>query len=153
MYDASLIARLIINHCIKKNKPISNLQLVKFIFFIQYDFWKIYNRLFFTNTFIKTTHGAFVEDVYREFRTFICYPIDKTQETYGHIFYDENNNIIRFVQENVSDICIREEDWNFIIQEIEIYEDKDIWDLVEMTLENPLLINLEEKEQIIFEIR
>ncbi|WP_338631130.1 Panacea domain-containing protein [Clostridium baratii] len=77
MYDAIDIAKYIINKCIDLDRPISNLQLQKILYYVQGAYMKETNGyLLFKNKISAWQYGPAVPDVYFEFNNYSSSEID-----------------------------------------------------------------------------
>lgn len=74
-YDANVLAEYIITKCVREDIPISNLQLQKILYFIQYNFLKNFSVPAFFNKIEAWPHGPVVPDVYYEFAYMAGNPI------------------------------------------------------------------------------
>lgn len=71
MYEAIEIAKYIINKCIFCNRPISNLQLQKILYYVQGEYIKITGGdVLFNDKIEAWTYGPVVPSVYYEFNGF-----------------------------------------------------------------------------------
>ncbi|MDT7931421.1 Panacea domain-containing protein [Clostridium perfringens] len=71
MYEAIEIAKYIINKCIEWNRPISNLQLQKILYYVQGEYIKSTGGEELFNDRIEAwTYGPVVPSVYYEFNVF-----------------------------------------------------------------------------------
>lgn len=75
MATAIDFAKHIIRKCIDDGEPVSNLQLQKFLYFIQKDFLRAHDTPAFYDDFEAWKFGPVVPSVYREFRSFSAMPI------------------------------------------------------------------------------
>lgn len=67
MYDANNVAKYIINYCMEKNSPITNLKLQKLLYFLWIAFYKERKEPLFSNAIYAWPLGPVVSDVYDEF--------------------------------------------------------------------------------------
>lgn len=71
MYEAIEIAKYIINKCIEYNRPVSNLQLQKILYYVQGEYIKITGGdILFNDKIEAWTYGPVVPSVYYEFNGF-----------------------------------------------------------------------------------
>ncbi|MBO3420196.1 Panacea domain-containing protein [Clostridium perfringens] len=71
MYEAIEIAKYIINKCIEYNRPVSNLQLQKILYYVQGEYIKITGGdILFNDKIEAWTYGPVVPSVYYEFNCF-----------------------------------------------------------------------------------
>lgn len=66
-YDAKTIAKYILDTCINDQKPISNLQLQKILFFCQKRYYQRVGRYLFQDDFEAWQYGPVVPSVYRQY--------------------------------------------------------------------------------------
>lgn len=74
MSTAMEMARYIIDKCTREEKPVSNLQLQKILYYLQKTFLKNNNELF-EDDFVAWQFGPVVEEVYYEYCSFGSMPI------------------------------------------------------------------------------
>ncbi len=67
IYTAMEIARYVIDRCYREYRPISNLQLQKFLYFIQVEFLQAHNRPLFNDEIEAWPYGPVVREVYTRF--------------------------------------------------------------------------------------
>lgn len=89
IYDANILAKYIITKCVKEDMPISNLQLQKILYFIQYNFFKNFNVPAFLNRIEAWAHGPVVPDVYYEYAYMAGNPIIREFDISEKIFLFE----------------------------------------------------------------
>lgn len=70
MYAAKDIAKYIVNRCIEKHRPISNLQLQKILYFCQKEYKKNTGITLFRDDFEAWQYGPVIPSVYRMFSLF-----------------------------------------------------------------------------------
>lgn len=112
MYAAKDIARYTVNKCIKSNRPISNLQLQKILYFCQKEYNEKTGQALFDDDFEAWQYGPVIPSVYRMFSLF------------------GGMKITRSVNE---DIEIDEATKRLINPIIDKYSNYAAWDLVSMT--------------------
>lgn len=112
MYTAKDIAKYTVNKCIEDNRPISNLQLQKVLYFCQKEYYKNTGQVLFNEDFEAWQYGPVIPSVYRMFSLF------------------GGMKINRIVHE---DICVDSVTKRFINPIIEKYSSYAAWDLVSMT--------------------
>ncbi len=74
-YRARQIARYVIDRCYKDQKPISNLQLQKMLYFLQIVFARVSGDLLFPDQFEAWPYGPVIRDIYIEFSNYGGAPI------------------------------------------------------------------------------
>ena len=112
MYAAKDIAKYIVNRCIERCRPISNLQLQKILYFCQRDFKQIDGSTLFRDDFEAWQYGPVIPSVYRMFSLFGGMKINRRVREEIEIDPDTRNVINRIVDK---------------------YSGYPAWDLVSMT--------------------
>ena len=80
-YSVMDIAKYTINRCIDLDRPITNLQLQKILYYIQGEYMKFNNgNLLFQDVIIATKYGAMIPNVYYKFNQYSSSNIYDTQE-------------------------------------------------------------------------
>ena len=93
MYSAINIAKYIINKCIELNRPISNLQLQKILYYVQGEYIKLNNgKILFDDDIMAWKYGPVVPTVYYEFNQYSSSDIDTEQE--NEVIENHVKNII-----------------------------------------------------------
>ena len=110
LYTASKISNYIVNKCCLENKPISNLQLQKVLYFLQKKFLQEKGYPLFSDEIEAWTFGPVVRKVYFKFCGFGASPL-----------FELSDDKVQF---NI-------EDKKIIDDLIEKYRDKNPWELVE----------------------
>ena len=64
------LAHYIVDKCTRDNKPISNLQLQKILYFIQLAYCRESGQLLFDEPFEAWTYGPVLPDIYREYASY-----------------------------------------------------------------------------------
>jgi len=80
-YDAKEIANYIINKCYEENKPVSNLQLQKLLYFMWTDYYRRTGKPLFTDNICAWQLGPVVPGVYYEYCAYGGRPINIKCET------------------------------------------------------------------------
>lgn len=93
MYNASLIAKYIINYSNSKGKSVSNLRLQKILYFVQAEFLVSKNECCFSDDIYAWDLGPVVPSVYREYKMFGSSSIP-SQKIVGIQPLDEDKTII-----------------------------------------------------------
>lgn len=70
MYTAKDIAKYIVNKCIEDNRPVSNLQLQKILYFCQREYERTTGLTLFNDDFEAWPYGPVVPSVYKTFSLF-----------------------------------------------------------------------------------
>lgn len=100
MYDAMDVAKYIITHCKKIQRPISNLKLQKLLYFVQAQFWVGEDHPCFYNRIEAWDLGPVIPDVYHHFKVYGSNPIILWKEgTFGVCAHD------RQVINQIADRC------------------------------------------------
>lgn len=83
MYNALDLSKYIVSKCIDDEKPISNLQLQKILFYIQKEFLKKYNQPAFSDVIEAWQFGPVVPNVYYHFCGFGAMKIARNFESFA----------------------------------------------------------------------
>ena len=75
MYDAVSVAKYVINYCMKKAAPVTNLKLQKILYYLWIEFYKATGKPLFNNTIRAWPLGPVVPDVYDRFCAYGGLPI------------------------------------------------------------------------------
>ena len=111
IYDAVDLAEYIITKCVKEDIPISNLQLQKILYFIQYNFLKNFEVPAFRNRIEAWQHGPVVPDVYNKFAFMAGNPIIRKFNTTDKIFYYEADKLL---VDKVTGSCRKLRPWDLV---------------------------------------
>lgn len=111
-YDAKTIAKYILGTCIEDQKPISNLQLQKILFFCQKDYMQKTGEYLFFDDFEAWQYGPVIPSVYRQYSLWGGTKITWTSET---------------------SVTLPPKITNILIPVIQKYRDYEPWMLVEKT--------------------
>lgn len=113
MCDVLILSKYIINKCTKENKPISNFQLQKILYFIQGNSYKFLNRAMFNTPIEAWKHDVVITDVYNLYHVYgqckICETYNDLDNEFMKITLDEKIVIDKIVNK---------------------YRSLDIWDLI-----------------------
>lgn len=94
------LSKYIVSKCTEENKPISNLQLQKILYYIQYEFLKETDRVLFLDDIEAWRFGPVIPNVYYYFCNFGAMPITIKFKEYKNIIKDlEKFNLIDYVVE------------------------------------------------------
>lgn len=77
MYDANVVAKYIVDYCMKNHSPVTNLKLQKILYYLWIDYYKEKKEYLFGNSIIAWPLGPVVIDVYAEFCAYGGFPIRK----------------------------------------------------------------------------
>lgn len=91
-YTAFDVACYIVNSCIDRGRPISNLQLQKILYYVQAAFLIDGEKLF-SDKISAWKYGPVVEDVYRYFKKYVNGPITERIEFADAAQIDDNDRI------------------------------------------------------------
>lgn len=117
MITAQNLSHYIIDMCTRDNKPVSNLQLQKMLYFIQTAYCKATNGdLLFSDEFQAWPYGPVISSVYEEYSYFGGRVIEKQ--------YNDISNIFSSISAAVKD---------FVDDAIRTLRDKYPWDLVQLS--------------------
>ena len=137
-YDANDLAKYIVNKCVVENRPISNLQLQKILYFIQYNYLRNFVRPAFYNKIEAWKYGPVVPDVYEKY-TFMGgnVIINKYDINPLSIFEIEEENIL---VDDITETCRAVDPWALVRK---VHKKGGPWQLVyeegkrnEITIEN-----------------
>jgi len=81
LYNAMEIADYIINRCYEENKPVSNLQLQKILYFVWVDYYRQTGKTLFGDSICAWQFGPVVPEVYYEYCAYGGRPINIRCET------------------------------------------------------------------------
>lgn len=128
-YTALEIAKYVINKCIDWNKPISNLQLQKLLYYIQGEYInKTNGKFLFNDKIIAWAYGPSIPDVYYKYNNYASSDINMYQEPI-------------YLSKDICDII------DHVIKEKSRLS---AWSLVESThLENPWINTYEKNEDCV----
>lgn len=133
-YAAMDIARYVINYCIDKKKPISNLQLQKILYYIQAAFLVEEGKPCFEEDIVRWRHGPVQKEVYNNFKGFIGGSIEEKQNEYIEYIFNDDFSIKKVVRVfNENDINLKDKE--IINKVINALIDIEAWDLVDRTHE------------------
>ncbi len=85
------VAKYVITKCYNDDKPISNLQLQKILYFIQYSFIEQHRQQLFEEDFEAWQFGPVVPKIYHEFKRYGSMPITKDYDI-SNLFQDDDDN-------------------------------------------------------------
>lgn len=99
MYTALEVAKYIINKCIELNRPISNLQLQKILYYVQGEYMKKNNgQALFNDDIEAWQYGPVVPNVYYKFNIFSSGKIDTQQTMNEPIRKDDYKDIDSIIE-------------------------------------------------------
>ncbi len=130
-YSVLDVARYVIEYCIKKGSPISNLQLQKILYYIQVHFLVKQNgRKCFSEDILRWDYGPVVREAYNAFRKYSSSQIKEVPKI--EQYYVSNGKFI--IEEKPFDSsCIDVEDMLLIDEVVESYREKSAFYLVNKT--------------------
>lgn len=108
------LSKYIVSKCTIENKPISNLQLQKILYYIQYEFLKETGEVLFSDDIEAWKFGPVIPNVYYYFCNFGAMPIT--------IKFEKYNDINKFVKR-----------FDLIDSVIEERRQQDPWDMIKET--------------------
>ncbi|PAF53616.1 hypothetical protein BKH42_04660 [Helicobacter sp. 13S00482-2] len=104
------VAKYIINKCIEKGKPISNLQLQKITYFVHLGFLReTHRKLIDDESFKAWQYGPVIKSVYNKFRIYGGFTIDDIQECHIELKPEEEKSIDKILDE-----CIKLKPWELV---------------------------------------
>lgn len=109
-YTAMGIAKYVVDKCYKDNKPVSNLQLQKMLYFLQLTFIKGYDSPLFDDTFEAWQYGPVIRDVYVKFSEFGGSPIKMIFPDAVRFENDEQEDFINTIIEKLRGLS----PWNLV---------------------------------------
>lgn len=112
MVQATTLAQYIINKSIQDNKPISNLQLQKILYFLQVQYYRCFGSLLIPDDFCAWQYGPVIPEIYYKY----C--------GYGGFKILSKSSIDGELEEEVT---------SFVDKNIQPLRDLSPWDLVEKT--------------------
>lgn len=124
MIAALDLAKYIVSKCTNENKPISNLQLQKILYYIQYGSLKEISECIFYDEIEAWQFGPVVPNVYYYFCNFGAMPINLKFKGYMDIIKDVNN--IEMV-DNILTIRREQNPWEMVK---ETHKDNSPWTIV-----------------------
>ncbi len=110
-YRAIDIARYIVNKCVEDNRPISNLQLQKILYYVQINFIRILNEPAFNDDIQAWQYGPVVPNVYREYVDCGGTSIYRTYRDTERIF---KRGIEKEIVDKVIILCLRLNPWELV---------------------------------------
>ena len=113
IYNAIDVAKYMIDKCTREDRPISNLQLQKILYFLQGESYKECREPLFSNRIEAWPYGPVVPDVYYRYSAGGGVPIC--------MFYED------------ADAAIEPQDREWLNPLIEHYGGMDVWDLVDLS--------------------
>ena len=110
-YRANVLAQYIINKCVTEDVPISNLQLQKILYFIQFNFFRNFNSPAFLDKIEAWQHGPVVPCVYDEFAYMAGNPIIREFNVDTNIFI---HNVDRALVDRIVETCRILKPWDLV---------------------------------------
>ena len=103
-YQAKEVARYIVDYCDEVlQKPISNLQLQKILYFVWIDYYREKGKELFTDNIYAWQLGPVVADVYFEYCSYGGVPIHTLQKKDSHISEPDKTTINELVKKYIND--------------------------------------------------
>lgn len=133
MYNILDIAMYVINYGVFINKPITNLQLQKVIYYIEKQYSEIFGESLFNEDYKVTEYGVIYSTLYNEFSEYSHRPIPK-QEYIVDVIFNSEICKLEVIKKSVSDIEIEEKIKSIISSVYNELINIDIWDLVKKNL-------------------
>lgn len=124
MIAALDLAKYIVSKCTNENKPISNLQLQKILYYIQYESLKQTSECVFYDEIEAWQFGPVVPNIYYYFCNFGAMPINIKFDNYKDIVKDINN--IEIV-DNIVTMRREQNPWEMVK---ETHKDDSPWSIV-----------------------
>lgn len=110
-YKAMDIARYIVNKCVEDNRPVSNLQLQKILYYVQINFMRLLSEPAFDDEIEAWQYGPVVPEVYYEFADCGGTDIYRTYPGVQNLF--RNNNEKQIVDKVIT-LCLRLNPWELV---------------------------------------
>lgn len=110
-YKAMDIARYIVNKCVEDNRPVSNLQLQKILYYVQINFMRLLSEPAFDDEIEAWQYGPVVPEVYYEFADCGGTDIYRTYPSAQNLF--RNNNEKQIVDKVIT-LCLRLNPWELV---------------------------------------
>lgn len=110
-YKAMDIARYIVNKCVEDNRPVSNLQLQKILYYVQINFMRLLSEPAFDDEIEAWQYGPVVPEVYYEFADCGGTDIYRTYPGAQNLF--KNNNEKQIVDKVIT-LCLRLNPWELV---------------------------------------
>lgn len=99
IYNALKIAKYTVGYCTKINRPISNLQLQKILYFIQGEYYKQKSKFLFEDDFLAWQLGPVVESVYDH------YSVYGGSKIYDNESYDIDEDTTSIINKTIQKRC------------------------------------------------
>lgn len=129
IYSALDVAAYCINRCIDKERPVSNLQLQKILYYVQANFLCRKNMACFRENIKNWQYGPVVEEVYKEYKKNAASPIrTKVEQRIKLGFIDGE---IKEIKENLG--MIDADDINLIYEVCDVFSHYSGSKLIEKT--------------------
>lgn len=130
-YSVQNVARYVVEYCINKKSPISNLQLQKILYYIQVYFLVNENgRKCFSEDILRWEYGPVVREAYNAFRKYSASPINEVPKI--ERYYVANGKFI-IEEEPFDSSCIDFNDTLLIDKVVDYYREKSAFYLVNKT--------------------
>lgn len=105
------IAKYIVNKCVEDNRPISNLQLQKILYYVQINFIRLLDRVAFDEDIEAWKYGPVVPSVYYEFSDCGGTVIYRTfKNAYSIFSLDSDRRIV----DRVIELCLKITPWELV---------------------------------------
>jgi uncharacterized phage-associated protein len=97
------VAKYVISRCQNDNHPITNLQLQKMLYYIQYYFLINFGKPLFDDDFQAWKFGPVIYDVYKEYKIYGALPleVDNDYKDYKIEIYNKEKELLEYVIKNV----------------------------------------------------
>ena len=129
--DVQDVARYVIEYCISKGTPITQIQLQKIMYYIQAAFLVERNQRCYDEEILNWEYGPVVRKVFDDFRSFGSREIDKVPLKVDIYIDDDFNTTYIKTEYNSNDIS--ETDKSLINKVVEIYREVKPFELVDKT--------------------
>lgn len=100
MGDAIDIADFMVQECLKKDRPTTNMKLQKMLYFAWIEYYKKNKEWLFTDNFLAWKLGPVVYEVYAQYRVFGAMPITYVRDRKGR--KNLPDDVISFLEQYVN---------------------------------------------------
>lgn len=103
-YSAMDIADYVVKRCAEQRQPVSNLQLQKILYYIQLNFFLMFDKCAFSDEIQAWRHGPVVKEVYYKYNIFGRHKIiPHVKHSKSNLFLTKHRNLI----DRVTDTCMQ----------------------------------------------
>lgn len=110
-YSAMEIADYVVDRCAEQRQPVSNLQLQKILYYIQLNFFLMFDKCAFSDDIQAWRHGPVVKEVYYKYNIFGRHKIiPRVKQSEVNRFSNNDRDLI----DRVTDACIQLNPWELV---------------------------------------